>query len=547
MAPDQVTQLRRQLSDLHGLFVLGMLMTETRDAAEILRLLLGSAPALGPSRLVAAYLVDEAPATDAPDLTAELEALGGAEGPVAVPGCAWGAAYPLHGPGGFRGHLVVGADAPPPEEAEFLWRVLAHQAGASLANADLHRQERVQAAAAAAASTRLAATVADLERTVLVHEVLARVSAEGAGEAGIAAAVHDLTGRAVAVEDRFGNLRAWAGPDRPDPYPKPHRRARDELIRRAQREGRPLAADGRLVALAQPRAEVLGVLALHDPQGDAGTLDSVALQHGAVVLAMELAHLRTLAETELRLRRDLVTDLTTGTDEAGAYLRAEALGHDLRHPHHVLAVAHGGGDADVDALAEAVEGAVARLGLTALSGRRSGAVLLVVAAPVRGEELLGAIRDRVGARHVAIGVGRACPTPAEYPDSCREALLALEIRQNSAEPHGVTTYDELGIFRLLAAAGHSPELESFVEQWLGALLAYDARHDADLVRTLGEYLERGGNYDATAQAVAVHRSTLRYRLQRIREISGYDLADVDSRFNLHIATRAWRILQGSRE
>ncbi len=521
------SQLRRQLSDLHGLFVLGMLMTETRNAEEIVRLALGSAPALGPCEVVEAHLSDDG-------------------APPPLPDHAWTGAFPLHGPGGFRGHLVVGAATAPPPEAEFLWRVLAHQVGASLANADLYRQERAAAAAVAGANAQLAATVADLERTVVIHEVLTRATADGQGEAGIAAAVHELTGRAVAVEDRWGNLRAWAGPDQPDPYPKPTRRTREDLIRRAQREGRPLSAGGRLIALAQPRDEVLGVLVLDDPAGDAGALDSVALQHGAVVLAMELSHLRTLAETELRLRRDLVFDLTTGTDEAGAYLRAEALGHDLRQPHHVLAVAHSGGERVVDALAGAAEGAAARLGLSALSGRRSGAVLLVVAVPVRGEDLLAAVADRMGSEQIAIGVGRACSTPAEYPESCREALLALEIRQNSAEPHGVTSYGDLGIFRLLAAAGHSPELEAFVQQWLGALLAYDVKHGADLVRTLGEYLERGGNYDETALAVAVHRSTLRYRLQRIREISGYDLSDVDSRFNLHIATRAWRILQGVR-
>ncbi|HEV7852902.1 MAG TPA: helix-turn-helix domain-containing protein, partial [Mycobacterium sp.] len=39
-----------------------------------------------------------------------------------------------------------------------------------------------------------------------------------------------------------------------------------------------------------------------------------------------------------------------------------------------------------------------------------------------------------------------------------------------------------------------------------------------------------------------HRSTLRYRLDRIRRITGCDLSVVDVRFNLHAATRAWRFL-----
>ncbi|WP_141279097.1 helix-turn-helix domain-containing protein [Pseudonocardia hydrocarbonoxydans] len=54
----------------------------------------------------------------------------------------------------------------------------------------------------------------------------------------------------------------------------------------------------------------------------------------------------------------------------------------------------------------------------------------------------------------------------------------------------------------------------------------------------------GGNYDATARALVIHRSTLRYRLRRIREISDLDIGEVNVRLNLHIATRAHNVLQG---
>ncbi len=43
-------------------------------------------------------------------------------------------------------------------------------------------------------------------------------------------------------------------------------------------------------------------------------------------------------------------------------------------------------------------------------------------------------------------------------------------------------------------------------------------------------------------ALHIHRSTLRYRLARIAELTGHDLRNVDTRFNLHAATRAWRFL-----
>jgi len=65
--------------------------------------------------------------------------------------------------------------------------------------------------------------------------------------------------------------------------------------------------------------------------------------------------------------------------------------------------------------------------------------------------------------------------------------------------------------------------------------------------TLSEYLDRGGNYDATARALSVHRSTLKYRLRRIRDVSGHDLGIPDTQFNLQLASRAWRTAQALRE
>ena len=48
---------------------------------------------------------------------------------------------------------------------------------------------------------------------------------------------------------------------------------------------------------------------------------------------------RGLADTELRVRRELVHDLLTGTGDESAYLRAEALGYDLGRPHQVAVLA----------------------------------------------------------------------------------------------------------------------------------------------------------------------------------------------------------------
>ena len=60
---------------------------------------------------------------------------------------------------------------------------------------------------------------------------------------------------------------------------------------------------------------------------------------------------------------------------------------------------------------------------------------------------------------------------------------------------------------------------------------------------LWRWLQHGGGYEATSRALSVHRSTLKYRLQRIRELTGLELNDPDVHFNLQLATRAWGTLQ----
>jgi len=146
-----------------------------------------------------------------------------------------------------------------------------------------------------------------------------------------------------------------------------------------------------------------------------------------------------------------------------------------------------------------------------------------------------------------IGVGGQCQAVEDFPRSYREAELAMRVQKASGGPEQVTVYDDLGVYKVLASANDTSSIERFVDEWLARLIDYDSAHGTQLVLTLSEYLECGGNYDASAKALSVHRSTLKYRLNRIRQVSGYDLSHPDNQFNLQLATRAWRTLQALRQ
>jgi sugar diacid utilization regulator len=451
---------------------------------------------------------------------------------------------------GVEGCLVVAAESEPTVDELFLLKLLGQQTSTALTNAALHRRGDEHADELrrsnderAVVNARLTTTVEKLRQQRRVHDVLTRVSTRGAGEEGIAHALSDLTARSIAIEDKFGNLRAWAGPGRPDPYPKSPARSREDLLRRAARQTYPLRERDRLISLVKPHHEVLGVVALIDPAKTARDHEIFTLEYGTTVLAMELVHQRSLAEVELRLHRELVDDLVTGTDNDSAYARADALGHDLRAPHHVLVAQWDGVRAD-EALSHALSHAVVELDWKVLCSRRSGIVVMLVHGHPDGEALFRSAAHHLGADTGVVAIGGRCSTPDELPRSFNEAIRALHIRQTSRTPRGVAQFDQLGLYRILDAGGSRADVTSFVQEWLGGLIVYDDKRNADLVRTLSQFLECGGNYDRTAAALLIHRSTLRYRLGRIRKITGFNLGDVETRLNVHVATRAWQVLQG---
>ena len=541
---------RDHLSSLRALLVLSALMTESGDEEQILHLTATSVPAFARCRVACLHLVDggwQGPGSHRSSegraaLLTQLSQLDRAGGSVAIPGADWAWAFALPGVRGPIGHLVVTADAEPSQSERFLIGVLAHHAGVTLANARLHALERSTADQLRSANAALNRTVAELEQATRIHDRFTRVAAAGEGQEGIAQAAHEVTGYPIAIEDRHGHLRAWAGPDRPDPYPQTPSALRERLIRAAIGQDRPVRDGDRLVVVAQPRGDVLGLLVLIDPHRTACEREQIALQHGGTVLALELARLQSLAETELRLRRDLFEDLLAGTDDESALLRGDAMGYDLRRRHRVAVVEASGRLPHGDSLLHSVRRA-ARVGAAPLVVTRGGTVVMISDENGPWEEFRQSLLADLGADDCSVGVGDWCALPSDIPRSHRQARLALRLGTAAREQGRATLFEDLGVYRLLSDDADPVTVERFVVRWLGPLIDYDSAKQADLVETLSAYLECGGSYDATASRLSVSRSTVRYRLQRIREISKRDLTDPDTAFHLQLATRALRTWQ----
>ncbi|WP_030387496.1 PucR family transcriptional regulator [Streptomyces sp. NRRL S-241] len=542
----------------HELMAFSGALFDTLDAGEILSLAMDHIAAAGPYSAEAGYLKVDGALIPSPRngpahalaVDRRVRELAGEDGTVTVPGRPWGRALGLRGLEGLHGYLVVTSRSRPTDAERFLLATLVRHTAAALSVAFAHRHQREDALELhrlreerTALQGRLISVVAELEYQQAVHTLLADVAASGGGEEAITRTLHGLTGLPALVEDRFGRLRSWTGPDRPDPYPEPDPVRQDEMLYAVGRQTGPVRVKDRLVTLVRPHGEILGVLALVDVRGKADEHTLRALEDGAASLAPELAHLRNLAEVESRLHRELADDLLAGTDGASAYARSEAVGHDLHRRHYVVVVQWSNRTAD-DFFVQTVGRAASAVGMHSLLTRRSGHVVLIADGRPHARALYEALARETGTRSGTIGVSSPCDSPDDIPHGYEEAQRALEVRRHSREHYGTTFFDELGLYRILGPGNDYGELETFVHEWLGPLIDYDSRHHTAMVETLSQYFDCGGNYDETAESLAIHRSTLRYRLQRIRNISGNDLANVESRLNLQVATRVWKIVLG---
>jgi sugar diacid utilization regulator len=125
-----------------------------------------------------------------------------------------------------------------------------------------------------------------------------------------------------------------------------------------------------------------------------------------------------------------------------------------------------------------------------------------------------------------------------------EALLAANVAEADAGEPPLLAFEDTGAYRLLLpyVTDRPDELQRFYSETLEPLIAYDDQYETDLVQTLETFLECDGNVAQSAQRLYTHRHTVRYRLERVRELSGLDVGSSEGRERLSLGLKAMRVL-----
>ena len=170
--------------------------------------------------------------------------------------------------------------------------------------------------------------------------------------------------------------------------------------------------------------------------------------------------------------------------------------------------------------------------LVCLVSRADEAVL-----PARDEEALARAAASNG---LLVGISNAFSEATDVRPHLEQARSAIRYGVTFTkilDDTGVYRYCEYTYMEMLDICNDHVNLMNYCHPAIWALWEYDQAHGTELVETLFAYIQNGCNTARTSALLSLHKNTLLYRLGRIREVTGNDLASGEDLFLFHLSIR----------
>jgi sugar diacid utilization regulator len=338
-------------------------------------------------------------------------------------------------------------------------------------------------------------------------------------------------------------------------------RPSQEELARIGADGRRAAAEGvppgRAVNLYLSAAwrlwrELPGVVRSSDSEVVRDAADAVLHVVGDAVAVFVEAHQderRQSIRREESLRREFIDDLLRGDADVAALVeRAEPFGLDLTQSHQVALATNGRDSRGIEFAADRLE----RIVVEAFGDRdvlvATKEAYLVVLVPAAGERDIGDLVSRElrrgrAAERWRVGIGRSYPGAYGVARSYEEALEALELTARLGVTQPLVHARDMLIYRVLGR--DQTAIVDLVRAVLTPLSS--ARGGAEpLLDTLQTYFAVGGVATETARRMHLSVRAVTYRLDRVRDLTGYAVDQPEQAFSLHAAVLGARLLDWPR-
>jgi purine catabolism regulator len=285
----------------------------------------------------------------------------------------------------------------------------------------------------------------------------------------------------------------------------------------------------------------------------------LALDQAAVAAALEISRQASIRQVEFRFQANFLNDLIS-PDNTSSSLEEQAshFGWDLRNKRAVMILCWEKQEITPQhrhRLVIAITHMIREYRPESLVFERENEIIILpelpdVFDPLTAQEIMqnlaqGLIKNwptHLKNLSVIIAIGRVQSSFKEIVTSYHEARRALTMRQHLGLRYPVVTYNDVRIFSFLERHIKDDEVVVLLQRTIGPLVEYDSKHNTEFVRTAEVYFDCNYRLQQAADQLLIHQSSLKYRLQRIREILGQDPFYNKDHLEYYLATKLVRLL-----
>ncbi|GAB1420995.1 PucR family transcriptional regulator [Anaerolineales bacterium] len=409
-----------------------------------------------------------------------------------------------------------------------------------------------------------------VRRALTIHQTLTNLVLQGGGLQQLAHKLADLVGHSISIEsDQFEAIATvnLAEVDEARRYTQIHKRTDPRLVSALETRGflpeirqnlRPVHLVAmpdvglemeRILAPIVVHGEIYGFMWIIADVHHLSDIDMMAIESGSTIAALMLLHQESVQSAEASLRGGLLSQLIKGDLLRESIVNDQSLryGVDLRLPFVLVSVQRTNSESQTAyQWYRQVIRVVNNHHLHAVVGQFGGDVVILAQANKEPKPIVEEIMEQLtqanpGIRKsIRIAISGVHKGAQQVALAYRQGQDALHIANRLGWKEDVLAFEELGYLYALYHAGQA-SLEGNVD--VPRLKALLQETQADLFHTLEAYLDAGGNGVQTAEILHIHRSTLNYRLEKIKEICQLDLTDPLVRTNLQITIKLMRLFE----
>lgn len=308
-------------------------------------------------------------------------------------------------------------------------------------------------------------------------------------------------------------------------------------------------------------SETLGYLCVLNPEDSMEEMDEIAIEHSATLAALVMLKEIAVKEAENSLREDFLEETLKGVNSPQILAKkAATFGYDKNKGYHLALFNLTSWEIMANCKTENqlfilkkylltfIEQCISKYSLRYMYKFSHDKILLLLQVSNEdfplvekaSQEIIDMIKAKYGSYGIVVGISNYYSKLENLNLAYQEASRAIELAGIANKT--VTLFTDIEVYNLFYEISRQDFSQSFFKEKLGLLIEYDKKNGSQMVTTLEHFLVCNCNLQETSTSLYVHRHTLRYRLQRIKEITGLDPLISQDRLKLQMALMLLKVI-----